>query len=131
VNFDFVMKTEKRQSKLLDERGRDGEPAKKGDRIVYILRFSQQSDESPPYTSGQADYLPEKMIRLKMAIVLSIIRRRLDSGSHCGIEYSLIGMKQAATEGPLEPSSRLPRSRIGRSDPAKHGIDWSSYGCGE
>jgi len=81
--------------KLLDEREGTGEPAKKGDRIVYNFRiFLNKGDEVLLY-ERQADYLPEKMIRTENGN--RFIDHTTTLGQReaiAGIEYSLIGMKQ-------------------------------------
>ena len=81
--------------KLLDEREGTGEPAKKGDRIVYNFRiFLNKGDEVLLY-ERQADYLPEKMIRTESGN--RFIDHTTTLGQReaiAGIEYSLIGMKQ-------------------------------------
>jgi FKBP-type peptidyl-prolyl cis-trans isomerase len=81
--------------KLLDEREGTGEPAKKGDRIVYNFKiFLNQGDEVLLY-ERQADYLPEKMIRTedgnRFVDHMTTLGQR---EAIAGIEYSLIGMKQ-------------------------------------
>ncbi len=81
--------------KLLDEREGTGEPAKKGDRIVYNFKiFLNKGDEVLLY-ERQADYLPEKMIRTENGN--RFIDHTTTLGQReaiAGIEYSLIGMKQ-------------------------------------
>ena len=81
--------------KLLDELEGTGEPAKKGDRIVYNFKiFLNQGDELLLY-ERQADYLPEKMIRTEDGN--RFIDHTTTLGQReaiAGIEYSLIGMKQ-------------------------------------
>ena len=81
--------------KLLDEREGTGEPAKKGDRIVFNFRiFLNKGDEVLLY-ERQADYLPEKMIRTENGN--RFIDHTTTLGQReaiAGIEYSLIGMKQ-------------------------------------
>jgi FKBP-type peptidyl-prolyl cis-trans isomerase len=81
--------------KLLDEREGTGEPAKKGDRIVYNFKiFLNKGDEVLLY-ERQADYLPEKMIRTENGNRLIDHTTTLGQREAiAGIEYSLIGMKQ-------------------------------------
>jgi len=50
--------------KLLDEREGSGEPAKKGDRIIYNLKIYLNKGEEVPINERQAEHLPEKMIRI-------------------------------------------------------------------
>ena len=80
--------------KLLDEREGTGEPAKKGDRLVYNFKiFLNKGDEVLLY-ERQADYLPEKMIRTEDGN--RFIDHTATLGQReaiAGIEYSLIGMK--------------------------------------
>ena len=79
----------------MDEREGTGEPAKKGDRIVYNFKiFLNKGDEVLLY-ERQADYLPEKMIRTENGN--RFIDHTTTLGQReaiAGIEYSLIGMKQ-------------------------------------
>jgi len=80
--------------KLLDELKGTGEPAKKGDRIVYNFKiFLNQGDEVLLY-ERQVAYLPEKMIRTKNGNRFIDHTTRLGQREAiAGIEYSLIGMK--------------------------------------
>jgi len=80
--------------KLLDEREGDGEPAKKGDQVIYNLRMFLNKGDELPLNERQAEYLPEKMLRLEGADrfvnhTITLGRRQ----AVAGIEYALVGMK--------------------------------------
>jgi FKBP-type peptidyl-prolyl cis-trans isomerase len=81
--------------KLLDEREGIGEPAKKGDRVVYNLKkFLNQGDEVPIY-QHQAEYLPETMIRTEDGYrFIDQVTKLGSRRAIAGVEHSLIGMKQ-------------------------------------
>ena len=80
--------------KLLDEHEGSGEPAKKGDQVVYNLKMFLNKGDEVPLNERQAEYLPEKMLRdengsrfVDNAVTLG--RRQ----AIAGIEYTLTGMK--------------------------------------
>jgi FKBP-type peptidyl-prolyl cis-trans isomerase len=81
--------------KLLDEREGTGQPAKKGDRIIYNLKMFLNKGDEVPLNQRQAEYLPEKMIRSENGY--RFIDHEITLGHRravAGIEYSLFGMKQ-------------------------------------
>ena len=74
--------------KLLDEREGSGEPASKGDRIIYNLKIY--------LNKRQAEHLPRNMIRIgedrHRLVDYSITLGQRQAIA--GVEYSLVGMKQ-------------------------------------
>ena len=81
--------------KLLDEREGNGEPAKKGDRIIYNLKMFLNKGDEVLLNQRQAEYLPEKMIRNEGGY--RFVDHETTLGSRraiAGVEYSLLGMKQ-------------------------------------
>jgi len=81
--------------KLLDEREGTGEPARKGDRIIYNIRMFRNQGDEVPLNERQAEYLPATMIRTEAGYRFvdhsTTLGRR---EAIAGVEYSLIGMKQ-------------------------------------
>ena len=80
--------------KLLDERVGIGEPAKKGDRIIYNMRMFLNQGDEVPLNERQAEYLPATMIRTEAGY--RFVDHSTTLGSReaiAGVEYSLIGMK--------------------------------------
>ena len=80
--------------KLLDEREGDGEPAKKGDQVIYNLKMFLNKGDEVLLNERQAEYLPEKMLRLEgsdrlVDHAITLGRRQ----AIAGIEYALLGMK--------------------------------------
>jgi len=80
--------------KLLDEREGSGEPAKKGDNVIYNLKIFLNKGDEVPLNERQAEYLPEKMLRNENGSrfvdhTLTLGRRQ----AIAGIEYTLTGMK--------------------------------------
>ena len=81
--------------KLLEEREGTGEPAGKGDRVVYNLRIFLNRGEEVPINDRQAEHLPKEKIRTDDA-GRPLIDHRIRLGSReamPGVEYTLIGMK--------------------------------------
>jgi FKBP-type peptidyl-prolyl cis-trans isomerase len=81
--------------KLLDERQGDGEPAKKGDKVVYNLKLFLNKGEEVPLNQRQAEYLPEKMLRREGDDCL--VDHAVELGRRqaiAGVEYALLGMKK-------------------------------------
>jgi FKBP-type peptidyl-prolyl cis-trans isomerase (trigger factor) len=80
--------------KLLDEREGAGEPAKKGDRLIYNLKIYLNKGDEVPLNERQAEYLPESMLRQENGCRL--VDHSLTLGRRqaiAGVEYSLAGMK--------------------------------------
>lgn len=80
--------------KLLAEIEGQGEPAKKGDRVVYNWRLFRNKGEAIPLNEQQLEYLPTEMIRT--ADGMRLIDHRTTLGRRqtmAGVEYSLHGMK--------------------------------------
>ena len=80
--------------KLLDERDGNGEPAKKGDKLIYNLRMFLNKGEEVPLNERQAEYLPAHMLRTENGCrfvdhAVTLGRRQ----AIAGIEYTLTGMK--------------------------------------
>jgi FKBP-type peptidyl-prolyl cis-trans isomerase len=84
----------KRGIKLLEQREGSGEPAKKGDRILYNLKMFLRRGEEVPLNERQAEHLPAEMIRTVAG--KRFIEHRIRLGSRdaiAGVEDALIGMK--------------------------------------
>ncbi len=81
--------------KLLEEREGTGEPAGKGDRVVYNLRTYLNRGEEVPINERQAEHLPAEKIRFDDG-GRPWVDHRTTLGAReamAGVEYSLIGMK--------------------------------------
>ena len=80
--------------KLLEEREGSGPAAKKYDQVVYNLRIYLNKGEEVPLNERQAEFLPEKMIRVedgrRFVDHTTVLGRRQ---AIAGVEHSLIGMK--------------------------------------
>ena len=79
---------------LLDEREGVGEPAAKGDRILYNLRMFLNKGDEVLLNERQAEYLPEAMIRTEDG--RRFVNHETTLGRRqtiAGIEHSLAGMK--------------------------------------
>jgi FKBP-type peptidyl-prolyl cis-trans isomerase len=84
----------KRGIKLLEQREGSGEPAKKGDRILYNLKMFLRRGEEVPLNERQAEHLPAEMIRTVAG--KRFVEHRIRLGSRdaiAGVEDALIGMK--------------------------------------
>jgi FKBP-type peptidyl-prolyl cis-trans isomerase 2 len=80
--------------KLLEQREGSGEPAKKGDRILYNLKMFLRRGEEVPLNERQAEHLPAEMIRTVAG--KRFVEHRIRLGSRdaiAGVEDALIGMK--------------------------------------
>jgi FKBP-type peptidyl-prolyl cis-trans isomerase 2 len=85
----------KRGIKLLEQREGIGEPAKKGDRILYNLKMFLHRGEEVPLNERQAERLPAEMIRTVGDY--RFVEHRMTLGRRdaiAGVEDSLIGMKK-------------------------------------
>ncbi len=80
--------------KLLDEHQGVGEPAKKGDSVIYNLKIFLNKGDEVPLNQQQAEYLPAQMIRTVGGY--RFVDHKIVLGSReamAGVEHSLIGMK--------------------------------------
>jgi FKBP-type peptidyl-prolyl cis-trans isomerase (trigger factor) len=85
----------KRGIKLLEEGEGTGEPAKKGDRVVYNLKMFLNQGDEVSLNERQAEHLPASMIRTVAGDLFVDHRTTLGSREAiAGVEYSLIGMKK-------------------------------------
>jgi FKBP-type peptidyl-prolyl cis-trans isomerase 2 len=85
----------KRGIKLLEQREGIGEPAKKGDRILYNLKMFLHRGEEVPLNERQAERLPAELIRTVGGY--RFVEHRMTLGRRdaiAGVEDSLIGMKK-------------------------------------
>jgi len=81
--------------KLLNEHEGSGEPAKKGDKVVYNLKIFLNKRQEVPLNQRQAEYLPEKMLRREGGDCL--VDHGVELGRRqaiAGVEYALLGMKK-------------------------------------
>lgn len=81
--------------KLLDEREGVGEPAKKGDRVLYNLKIFLNKGDEVPVNQRQAEFLPLAMMRAVDGY--RFIDHETVLGSReamAGVEYSLTGMRR-------------------------------------
>jgi|SRR5690349_24255464 FKBP-type peptidyl-prolyl cis-trans isomerase (trigger factor) len=81
--------------KLLEELEGTGEPAGKGDRVVYNLRIFRNRGEEVPLNERQAEHLAKEKIRTDDA-GRPLVNHKITLGSReamAGVKYSLIGMK--------------------------------------
>lgn len=51
--------------KLLDDREGEGQPAQKGDRVIYNVRLFLNKGEEVPLNASQAEHLPKEMLRIE------------------------------------------------------------------
>ena len=80
--------------KLLDDREGSGEPAKKGDKVIYNVRLHLNKGDEVPLNERQAQFLPASMLRTENGRPL--VDHELILGKRraiAGVEYALIGMK--------------------------------------
>lgn len=85
----------KRGIKLLEEREGLGNPASKGDRVVYNLKMFLNQGDEVPLNERQAEHLPANMIRTVAGDLF--VDHRITLGSReafAGVEHALIGMKK-------------------------------------
>lgn len=80
--------------KLIAELEGQGEPAKKGDIVIYNWRLFRNHGEEIPLNEEQAEHVPAEMIRTvdgrKLIDSKTILGRRQ---TMAGVEYSLYSMK--------------------------------------
>ena len=80
--------------KLLDDREGSGEPAKKGDKVIYNVRIHLNKGDEVPLNEHQAEFLPAGMLRTENG--RRLVDHELILGKRraiAGVEYALIGMK--------------------------------------
>jgi FKBP-type peptidyl-prolyl cis-trans isomerase len=80
--------------KLLEEREGEGQPAKKGDRVIFNMRIFLSQGDEVPLNERQAKHLPKEMIRMENGG--TIVDRIIRLGQReviAGVEYGLMGMK--------------------------------------
>ncbi|NOS81471.1 MAG: FKBP-type peptidyl-prolyl cis-trans isomerase [Nitrospira sp.] len=80
--------------KLLEEREGTGDPAQKGDRVVYNSRLYLNKGDEVPLNAKQLEYLAEDMTRVEGGV--TFVDRTTVLGSRqviAGIEQALMGMK--------------------------------------
>lgn len=79
--------------RLLDEREGEGNPAQKGDRLVYNIRIFLNRGEEVALNAKQAEHLPKEMLRMEEGVTLvdhTIVLGQREAIA--GIEEALIGM---------------------------------------
>lgn len=80
--------------KVLDELEGEGQPAQKGDRVVYNCRIFLNKGDEVALNAKQADQLPKDMIRVMGGE--SFVDHGTVLGSRqiiAGVEHALLGMK--------------------------------------
>lgn len=80
--------------KLLEEREGEGQPAQKGDRLVYNIRVFLNKGDEVPLNEIQATHLPAEMVRVEGGVrfvdhTIVLGRRQ----AIAGVEQALAGMK--------------------------------------
>lgn len=80
--------------KLLDDREGEGQPAQKGDRVIYNVRLFLNKGEEVPLNASQAEHLPKEMLRIEGNVTFVDHQTVLGSRqTMAGIEHALMGMK--------------------------------------
>ena len=80
--------------KLLDDREGEGQPAQKGDRVIYNVRLFLNQGEEVPLNASQAEHLPKEMLRIEGNVTFVDHKTVLGSRqTMAGIEHALMGMK--------------------------------------
>lgn len=80
--------------KLLEERGGEGSPARKGDRVTYNSRMFLNKGKEVPIQAKQIERLPKDMIRVIDGI--SYVDHTIVLGRRqaiAGVEHALVDMK--------------------------------------
>jgi hypothetical protein len=80
---------------LLSECEGEGEPAKRGDSVIYNIKIFLNKGDEVPLNQRQAQHLPQEMIRTVDGY--PYIDHKTVLGSRqamAGVEYSLIGMRE-------------------------------------
>ena len=95
VRFDGFGKMKAKSGiKLLDDREGSGEPAKKGDKVIYNVRIHLNKGDEVPLNDRQAEFLPAGMLRTENG--RRLVDHELILGKRraiAGVEHALIGMK--------------------------------------
>lgn len=79
--------------KLLEEREGEGQPAQKGDRLVYNIRVFLNKGDEVPLNEIQAKHLPAEMVRVEGGVRFVShnqsysdgARRLVESSRHCRV----------------------------------------------
>jgi FKBP-type peptidyl-prolyl cis-trans isomerase len=80
--------------KLLEEREGTGEPAKKGNHVIYNSRLFLNKGDEVPLNAKQAEHLPKDMIRVEGGVTFVDHKTLLGSRqTMAGVEHALMGMK--------------------------------------
>ena len=80
--------------KVLDDREGEGQPAQKGDRVIYNVRLFLNKGEEVPLNASQAEHLPKEMLRIEGNVTFVDHQTVLGSRqTMAGIEHALMGMK--------------------------------------
>ena len=80
--------------KLLEDREGEGQPAQKGDRVIYNVRLFLNKGEEVPLNASQAEHLPKEMLRIEGNVTFVDHQTVLGSRQTvAGIEHALMGMK--------------------------------------
>ena len=80
--------------KLLEEREGEGQPAQKGDRVIYNTRIFLNRGDKVPLNEIQAKHLPAQMVRVDDGTTFidhTIVLGRRQAMA--GVEHALLGMK--------------------------------------
>jgi len=80
--------------KILDEREGEGQPAQKGDRVIYNCRIFLNKGDEVMLNAKQVDQLPKDMIRVVEGE--RFVDHKTVLGSRqtiAGVEHALMGMK--------------------------------------
>jgi FKBP-type peptidyl-prolyl cis-trans isomerase (trigger factor) len=80
--------------KLIEEQDGTGDPAQKGDRVMFNMRLFLNKGDEVPLNEMQAKHLPKEMIRVVDGVTL--IDRKIVLGRReamAGVEHTLMGMK--------------------------------------
>lgn len=80
--------------KLIEEQDGTGDPAQKGDRVMFNMRLFLNKGDEVPLNETQAKHLPKEMIRVVDGVTLidhKIVLGRREAMA--GVEHALMGMK--------------------------------------
>ena len=80
--------------KILEEREGDGQPAQKGDRVIYNCRIFLNKGDEVMLNAKQLDQLPKDMIRVVDGSLFVDHKTILGSRQTiAGVEHTLMGMR--------------------------------------